>query len=125
MPYKPLKPCAIRSCSGRATHGRYCAAHAHLATRPPDDRPSAAARGYDRKWRRVRAQYLKRHSDCVVCGAPAEEVDHITPLSAGGTHAWENLQAMCKAHHSQKTASRDGGFGHSRVGGIEKSGGST
>ena len=87
-------------------------------TRKPDVRPSAAARGYDRKWRRIRAQYLKSHPDCVVCGEPAEEVDHIVSLADGGTHKWENLQSLCKTHHSQKTVVFDGGFGNPKGGGI-------
>ena len=119
MPSRPLSPCAHPTCSGRAVNGRYCAAHAHLKpARKPDDRPSAAARGYDAKWRRVRAMYLKRHPDCVVCGEHAQEVDHIVPLADGGTHKWDNLQAMCKTHHSQKTVYQDGGFGNRRGGGY-------
>lgn len=77
-----------------------------------DSRPSAAKRGYDRKWRRIRAMYLKKHRRCVVCGEQATEVDHIIPLADGGSNKWENLQAMCKSHHSKKTASADGGFGN-------------
>jgi len=120
MPSRPLRPCSAPRCAGRATNGRYCEAHAHLAqqARKPDDRPSASARGYDAKWRRVRAAYLKRHSECVVCGEQATEVDHIVPLADGGTHQWTNLQAMCKTHHSQKTVYLDGGFGNRRGGGT-------
>ena len=120
MPSRPMRPCAAPRCPGRATNGRYCADHAHLAkqTRKPDGRPSASARGYDAKWRRVRAAYLKRHPVCVVCGEQATEVDHIVPLVDGGTHKWDNLQAMCKTHHSQKTVAFDGGFGNRRGGGI-------
>ncbi len=32
---------------------------------------------------------------CVVCGKPADTVDHITPLSRGGTNSPDNLQPMC------------------------------
>jgi hypothetical protein len=39
----------------------------------------------------------------------ATEVDHIQPLSRGGGHEWENLQALCKSCHSKKTA-RETGF---------------
>ena len=120
MPHRPLKPCAVRTCNGRATNGRYCTDHAHLnkQDRKPDTRPSASARGYDRKWRRIRAMYLRSHKECVICGAPAEEVDHIISLAEGGTHKWTNLQALCKTHHSQKTVDVDGGFGNDRGGGY-------
>lgn len=122
MPHRPLKPCAVRTCNGRATSGRYCSDHAHLGkqNRKPDTRPSAAARGYDRHWRRIRGSYLKAHPTCELagCGEPAEEVDHILSLAEGGTHRWENLQSLCKTHHSQKTVYLDGGFGNARGGGI-------
>ena len=39
----------------------------------------------------------------------ATEVDHIQPLSRGGGHEWDNLQALCKSCHSKKTA-RETGF---------------
>lgn len=71
-------------------------------------RESAAKRGYDRRWQRLRLAYLRAHPLCVECQAehrttPATEVDHITPLRWGGTHDWSNLQALCKPHHSRKT----------------------
>ncbi|NJN53691.1 MAG: HNH endonuclease [Anaerolineae bacterium] len=116
MPHSPRKPCAIESCPGRATHGRYCAdcskqRQQKQQQRSPDTRPSAARRGYDAEWRRIRAQFLKAHGECVVCGDTATEADHILSLANGGTHQWSNLQPMCKTHHSQKTAVLDGGFG--------------
>ena len=49
----------------------------------------------------VRWQVLERDGRrCVVCGATAAdhvtlEVDHITPVSRGGTDALENLQTLC------------------------------
>lgn len=73
-------------------------------------RPSPEARGYDQKWRRIRAQFLKHNPHCD-CGAKATEVDHIRPLAKGGTHAWSNLQAKCKRHHSQKTIEENRGEG--------------
>jgi 5-methylcytosine-specific restriction protein A len=35
--------------------------------------------------------------------APATVVDHIRPLSMGGTHEWGNLQALCNSCHTIKT----------------------
>ncbi|MEQ1930975.1 MAG: HNH endonuclease signature motif containing protein [Parvularculaceae bacterium] len=78
------------------------------------DRPSAARRGYDRKWRAIRAAFLRAHPRCA-CGSPASEADHVTPLAAGGTHGWLNLRALCKPCHSRKTAARDGGFGNQKI----------
>lgn len=68
-------------------------------------RPSSDARGYDRRWRRIRLGVLAEHPFCQTpgCPWPASEVDHIVPLSAGGTHDRDNLQALCKRCHSAKT----------------------
>ena len=112
MPYKPAGPCCVRGCPGRAVrHGR-CEKHAREARKEWEaKRPSASARGYDQKWRLVRAAYLKSHPLCSVhgCGADATDVDHIVALKDGGTHAWCNLRAYCHSHHSMKTNRVDGG----------------
>ncbi len=52
-------------------------------------RPSAAKRGYDRRWRKAREAYLVRHPLCVRCKAAgriaaAGEVDHIVPHRGEG-----------------------------------------
>ena len=79
-------------------------------------RPSASARGYDVKWRRVRAQFLRHHPLCIgseqePCNQAATEVDHIIPLVEGGTHQWSNLQPFCKSCHSKKTVRENRGKG--------------
>lgn len=53
---------------------------------------------------------------CQLCGATAKtdilEVDHITPLSEGGTHEPDNLRTLCnscnvgKQHHDKEFAKR-------------------
>lgn len=109
--------CNWPACGDVALPGRdRCADHAkkreaYRRSSKDDNRPSASARGYDVKWRRIRAMYLRRHPECAECGRPAEEVDHITPLARGGTHQWENLQALCKSCHSKKTISENRGEG--------------
>jgi len=52
---------------------------------------------------------LRREPCCRVCAelgvdTLAVDVDHVTPLSAGGS-AWSmaNLQPLCRAHHTNKT----------------------
>ncbi len=38
------------------------------------------------------------------------QVDHITPVSQGGTHHLDNLRVLCGYHHAQKTAQEGGGY---------------
>lgn len=90
---------------------------------------------YGARWRRIRARVLRAEPLCRAClskGRPVEavEVDHIVPLSEGGTNRlgtllnvttplgivqqWTgNLQPLCKKHHSAKTMSENppGAFG--------------
>lgn len=43
---------------------------------------------------------------CVICGSTKDlECDHIVPVSAGGTHAADNLQTLCSKCHKEKSAS--------------------
>lgn len=74
-------------------------------------RPSAAERGYDGAWRKVRAQFLAAHPRCVECGATAAEVDHIKSIAERPDLRlkWSNLRSLCKSCHSRRTA-RDQGF---------------
>lgn len=73
-------------------------------------RPSSAARGYGRSWRRIRSAYLAAHPLCVGCDrALATEVDHVIAKVKGGTDDWSNLVAYCKSCHSRKTTAVDGG----------------
>ena len=85
-----------------------------------DNRPSAAARGYDHKWQRTRRRYLRKHEvcECDECSKlpygkrpMAEVVHHIDgkgPLGPRG-HDETNLQAMTKRHHDQLTAKEQPG----------------
>lgn len=64
---------------------------------------------YDSRWQRIRAQTLQGEPLCRLCltagrTIPATVVDHITPISDGGTHVASNLQPLCKhCHNSIKT----------------------
>jgi 5-methylcytosine-specific restriction protein A len=75
-------------------------------------RHSAARRGYGRQWRRLRAEVLAGEPLCRLCrkeGAPptlATEVDHIIPTRGESDpkhYDRDNLQPLCKTHHSRKT----------------------
>lgn len=75
-----------------------------------EGRASAAKRGYGREWQRRRRAYLMQNPLCVDCRAigkltAATEVDHVTPHRGDEQlfWAWDNLQGLCKSHHSRKT----------------------
>ena len=101
---KPLSPCAEPGCPNVAVrHGR-CEEHQSKASRrwrKPDTRPNAAARGYDNEWRRIRARFLRSYPVCPECGGKATVVHHIVPVAEGGTHAWSNLQPLCRRCHER------------------------
>lgn len=66
-------------------------------------------------WREARAAYIRTHPTCEVptCSKPAKHVDHKRARRAGGASLDPaNFMALCHSHHSEKTARRDGGFGH-------------
>ena len=44
------------------------------------------------------------HGKCVLCSDWATEIDHIIPLSLGGTGDMDNLRALCSKHHKLETA---------------------
>lgn len=84
-------------------------------------RGTAAERGYDSKWAKARAFYLRKHPLCVYCQrdkrvVAATVVDHITPhrlkealdsgdeqqIARARTLFWDsanNWQPLCKPHH--------------------------
>ena len=88
----------------------------HGVVYQPRERPSAAKRGYDARWRKIRKIKLAKdpfcedpygfHGEIVV---PATLVDHIVPLSQGESHAMDNLQSLCNSCHQHKTNTEDGG----------------
>lgn len=62
------------------------------------------------QWSKVRDKIMRRDQwlcqTCLSNGrlTEAKEVDHVKPLSLGGTDAADNLQALCKQCHGRKTA---------------------
>ena len=65
---------------------------------------------YGKGWYKLRRHVIATSPLCVHClvkGRPtqAREIDHIIPVSMGGTNDLSNLQALCLDCHSRKTAS--------------------
>ena len=58
---------------------------------------------------RIRRTKLARNPACEICArsgivTPATDVDHITPLWAGGSESDQNRQSLCSNCHAEKTA---------------------
>lgn len=53
---------------------------------------------------------LKAQCKCAKCGQVKPlDVDHIIPKADGGTYAYENLQALCRTCHLNKTRKENKG----------------
>lgn len=117
MPTASLHPCTATSlCPHLVNKCQPCPVHGTKAT------IERARRGEGRgfyslaKWRHpvwgLRAQVLREQPCCAECAAEGqpyvltEEVDHIIPHRGDLTRFMDknNLRAMCKRHHSLKTA---------------------
>ena len=66
-------------------------------------------------WHRTRRRILTRDNhQCqwptgqLICGAYANQVDHIIQPIHGGTDEDENLRALCYGHHKTKSSSEGG-----------------
>ena len=114
MPTKPKRPCSYLGCP-ELVSDRYCNKHQKQGTREFDDgRGSAAKRGYDHHWRRVRKRYLAEHPLCVECErkgklTPSNVVDHIVAHKGDHTLFWDesNWQPLCTRCHNRKTRTQD------------------
>lgn len=122
MPWSPPTLCSGRGPDGqrcnKLVRGRFCRPCLRAARRDQDRRrPPSSRRGYGGVWRKVRRAYLDEHPTCEEpgCRQPAADVDHVVPLRRGGTNEDENLRALCRRHHSRKTAREDGGFGNPKL----------
>ena len=102
MPTMPPTRCTYPGCGQLSTHAGRCDTH----QRPPWQMPSQHTQKIDTsKWMKVRALALYRdHGQCVACGAPATEVDHITEVADGGDlYSLSNCQSLCHSCHAAKT----------------------
>lgn len=109
MPTRAKRPCCKAGCAALVDTG-YCAKHQRDYEQ---QRGSSASRGYGGVWQRLRAVVLAEEPLCRACRAEgritaATDLDHIIAKARGGTDARANLQPLCHACHSTKTAREDG-----------------
>ena len=111
MPQKPRRPCRYPGCPGFCEQGQVFWKD-HMERSSDRLRGGADARGYDARWRKARALFLKRHPLCAFCQAegkvvPATVVDHIIPHRGDQRLFWDqtNWEPLCKGCHDKKTGS--------------------
>lgn len=88
---------------------------------PWDNTPEKRRRDqqvYGPEWRKNRALALKRAGGACEhlengrrCGSRDRvQVDHIKPVTQGGTHHLDNLRVLCLTCHRRKSAQEGGGY---------------
>lgn len=108
MPASPRPYCVAPRCPHRSVPGSTrCEAHSlefyRLFPRAPKATPRE--RGYGGKWASISARVRREVGACEACmGMDDLTVDHVVPLSAGGTHERGNLRVLCRSCHGRRTA---------------------
>lgn len=111
--------CRHIGCSKLLDVSGYCDKHISERRKQLDAaRGSAHERGYNYRWIKARATFLRRDPLCRRCKdagviTAATVVDHVIPHKGDQDVFWDtsNWQPLCKACHDKKTAIEDGGFG--------------
>lgn len=102
-----MKPCL--DCGTLTVQGSRCPKHQQAANRIHDHKRRQAPGTASQQVRR--ALNKQGYGVCAHCLAafhpPHLEVDHITPIWAGGHDTRDNLQILCKPCHQQKTTTEN------------------
>jgi 5-methylcytosine-specific restriction enzyme A len=121
MPNKPARPCPYPGCPALTTDkSGYCEKHLKQSQKQYDqERGTPNERGYTYRWQKASKVFLSTHPLCAECEkegrvTAATLVDHIIPHKGNYQLFWDesNWQPLCASHHSIKTATEDGAFGH-------------
>jgi len=110
MPRRPKVPCSYPGCHElvEAGQGGRCEKHRRQERQRYDnERGTAAQRGYDARWRQIRAIVLAEEPLCRECSRqgrvmPAKDVHHINGNPRDNRR--ENLEPLCHECHSRHTA---------------------
>lgn len=101
----PVRAPRICGCGHRIASGERCPCERQRKAAYEQRRVPARERGYDSKWEKERAAFLKLNPRCARpgCGAPASLVDHIVPHKGDQRLFWSrsNWQPLCTSCHSR------------------------
>ncbi|MGC9439269.1 HNH endonuclease [Streptomyces sp. WG5] len=94
--------CLDKGCISTTYRDGRCRKH---QLRKPWQNTSARNQNRPSNWPSIRAQVLARDGfACQMCGKRSDlEVDHIIPVSKGGSWEMENLWCLCASCHASKT----------------------
>lgn len=71
--------------------------------RAKEARRLARRRAHGLTPQKLRDLVVETYGECAVCGTKDDlSLDHIKPVSDGGTDEWDNLQALCYKHNRIK-----------------------
>ena len=98
----PLRAPHVCSCGSIVAHGDLCACQQRRRGEADARRPNARQRGYTTKWEHERADFLRLHPRCAMCGKPATVVDHIVLHRGDMKLFWRrsNWQSLCEFDHN-------------------------
>lgn len=100
----PSRLCITAGCAGTVASGTRCPSCAREQSRLREGRVKRKGQRIYRtkRWQVLRRRVLAEQPLCP-CGEIATDVDHVTPLSQGGS-VWgrANLQGLCAACHGRK-----------------------
>ena len=94
-------------------HGHTPQGRRHERQREDKDRGTAASRGYDHRWQRLRKSKIHANPLCEHCEArgitkPADEVHHIKTVRERPDLRldWDNLVSLCRDCHDLEHSSK-------------------
>jgi len=109
VPYAAKRPCPRPGCPVLIDRSqRYCPEHQKAERHRYDERRPNFRQRYGKNWEKIRQQVLMAEPTCRLCWEREKrttascEVDHIIPLSKGGTHERENLRGVCEPCHQER-----------------------